>query len=59
MDDEEMVREVLGRMLKRLGYEVDFATDGSQAIEKFVQAKEAGEPFAAVIWIHRSRRHGG
>jgi PAS domain S-box-containing protein len=49
MDDEEMVREVLGGMLSRLGYEVDFATDGSQAIEKFVKAKEANQPFAAVI----------
>ena len=39
MDDEEMVREVLGRMLSRLGYEVDFASDGSQAIEKFVRAQ--------------------
>ena len=49
MDDEEMVREVLDRMLSLLGYEVDFATDGSQAIEKFIKAKEANQPFAAVI----------
>jgi PAS domain S-box-containing protein len=49
MDDEEMVREVLGRMLSRLGYEVDFASDGSQAIEKFVGARADRRPFAAVI----------
>jgi len=49
MDDEEMVREVLGGMLSRLGYEADFANDGSQAIEKFVQAKEANQAFDAVI----------
>ena len=49
MDDEEMVREVLGRMLGYLGYEVDFASDGSQAIEKFVQAQAEGRPFAAAI----------
>jgi PAS domain S-box-containing protein len=49
MDDEEMVREVLGGMLSRLGYEADFSTDGSQAIEKFVKAKETNQPFAAVI----------
>ncbi len=49
MDDEEMVREVLGGMLSRLGYEVDFASDGSQALEKFVQAQEANQAFAAVI----------
>ena len=49
MDDEEMVREFLGRMLSRLGYEADFASDGSQAIEKFVQAHEADQAFDAVI----------
>jgi PAS domain S-box-containing protein len=49
MDDEEMVREVLGGMLSLLGYEEDFASDGSQAIEKFVKAKETDQPFAAVI----------
>jgi len=49
MDDEEMVREVLGEMLSRLGYEADFAIDGSQSIDKFVKAKEANQPFAAVI----------
>ena len=49
MDDEEMVSEILGRMLEHMGYEVDFASDGSQALEKFVKAKEAGQPFDAVI----------
>jgi len=49
MDDDEKVREVLGRMLSRLGYEADSASDGSQAIEKFVRAKESGQVFAAVI----------
>jgi signal transduction histidine kinase/CheY-like chemotaxis protein len=49
MDDEEMVRDVLGGMLSQLGYEADFASDGSQAIEKFVKAKETNQPFAAVI----------
>ncbi|MCX5893387.1 MAG: PAS domain S-box protein [Deltaproteobacteria bacterium] len=49
MDDEEIVREVLGRLLSRLGYEADFAGDGTQAIEKFVKAQESGRPFAAVI----------
>jgi PAS domain S-box-containing protein len=49
MDDEEMVREVIGRMLDHLGYEADFASDGAQAIEEFARAKEAGRPFVAVI----------
>ena len=49
MDDEEMVRQVSTGMLDYLGYEADFASDGSQAIEKFVKAQAAGRPFAAVI----------
>ena len=49
MDDEEMIKEVLGRMLERLGYQIEFANDGSQAVEKFVAAKEMGQPFEAVI----------
>jgi CheY-like chemotaxis protein len=36
-------------MLNMLGYEADFASDGSQAIEKFVQAQEANQAFDAVI----------
>ena len=49
MDDEEMVREVLGEMLKILGYEVEFALDGKEAIAKFLEAKQKGCPFALVI----------
>ena len=44
-----MIREVLCRLLSKLGYEADSASDGSQAIEKFVKAKESGRPFDAVI----------
>jgi PAS domain S-box-containing protein len=49
MDDEEMVREVLGRLLVRLGYEPEFARDGGEAIELFVQAQRSGQAFASVI----------
>ncbi|MCK9376501.1 MAG: PAS domain S-box protein [Syntrophobacterales bacterium] len=49
MDDEEMVREVLGKMFPLLGYEAEFAGDGSEAIEMFVQAQGIGQAFAAVI----------
>jgi two-component system cell cycle sensor histidine kinase/response regulator CckA len=49
MDDEDMVREVLGRMLARLGYEAEFARDGGEALEMFVQAHGSGQAFAAVI----------
>jgi PAS domain S-box-containing protein len=49
MDDEAMVREVLGKMLLALGYEVKSAEDGAEAIEFFRQSQKAGDPFAAVI----------
>jgi CheY-like chemotaxis protein len=32
-----------------LGYEVDYAGDGKEAIQKYRSAKEAGEPFNLVI----------
>ncbi len=49
MDDEAMVREVLGKMLLSLGCEVKFAADGAEAIEIFSQSEKSGAPFAAVI----------
>jgi CheY-like chemotaxis protein len=39
MDDEEMVREGLGQMLSRLGYEADYATDGTQAIKRICRGE--------------------
>ncbi|MEK6776396.1 MAG: CHASE domain-containing protein [bacterium] len=49
MDDEEVVRKVLGEMLNHLGYEVWFAEEGSGAIDIYQRARDAGEPFDAVI----------
>jgi CheY-like chemotaxis protein/anti-sigma regulatory factor (Ser/Thr protein kinase) len=49
MDDEDMVREVAGKMLKALGYEPAFAADGTEAIELYEKARHSGEPFDAVI----------
>lgn len=49
MDDEEMVRNVVARMLNRLGYKTDSAKDGQEAIECYKKAKESGELFDAVL----------
>ena len=49
MDDEDMVRDVAGKILTRLGYDVAFARDGAEAIELYSQARKAGRPFDAVI----------
>ncbi|MBW1675580.1 MAG: response regulator [Deltaproteobacteria bacterium] len=49
MDDEDLVREVGGEMLDILGYEVEFAEDGAEAIELYKKAKESAQPFDAII----------
>jgi PAS domain S-box-containing protein len=49
MDDEEMVRDSTGEMLKMLGYHVEFACDGREALERYGRAMEAGRGFDAVI----------
>ena len=49
MDDEEMLRNVVGNLLEALGYEVELACDGEEAIQIYVKAQQTGSPFAAVI----------
>ncbi len=44
-----MVREVVGRMLQQLGYEVKLAADGQEAVERFQEAQEKSQPFAGLI----------
>ena len=49
MDDEEMIREALGELLKELGYDVAFARDGVEAIALYRETLEQGLGFDAVI----------
>jgi len=49
MDDQTMIRTVAGFMLGSLGYEVEFAEDGEQALAKYSTAREMNRPFDAVI----------
>ena len=49
MDDEASLRKMIGKMLKKLGYEAEFAKDGAEAVEMYQAAWEAGEPYDAVI----------
>ncbi|HEY3176811.1 MAG TPA: response regulator [Candidatus Polarisedimenticolia bacterium] len=49
MDDEEMVRDVLGKMLGRLGYTASFAADGMEALALYAQALDSGSRFHAVL----------
>jgi PAS domain S-box-containing protein len=49
MDDEEIVREVAADMLRRLGYGVEVARDGADAIMLYKKARDSGKAFDAVL----------
>ena len=49
MDDEEMVRDVTAAMLRYMGYEVELAVDGAEAIKMYRDAMESGKTYDAVI----------
>jgi len=49
MDDEKKIRDVAGEMLSVLGYESDFARDGAEALDMYIQNLEEGKPFDLVI----------
>lgn len=49
MDDQQGIRDTVGDMLAYLGYKVEVAGDGSEAITLYKSAKESGQNFDAVI----------
>ncbi len=49
MDDEHFVRDVTSEMLEQLGYEVQLAKDGDEAIEIYCKSQDEGKSFDAVI----------
>jgi len=49
MDDAESVRNATGIVLNYLGYEVEYAKDGVEAIDLYKNAKARERPFSAVI----------
>lgn len=49
MDDKEVIIKVAGNMLSRIGFGVEFARDGAEAINLYKKALESGEPYDAVI----------
>jgi CheY-like chemotaxis protein len=49
MDDEAIVREVLGAMLARLGFTVEYAQDGAEAVKIYRVAKKIDQPFDLLI----------
>jgi|GEM_PF-1843884 signal transduction histidine kinase/CheY-like chemotaxis protein len=49
MDDDKVVRNLIKEMLPELGYEVEVAKDGEEALELYEKALHKDEPFDVVI----------
>jgi two-component system, cell cycle sensor histidine kinase and response regulator CckA len=49
MDDDPVILDVAGELIKALGHEAEFAAHGEEAIEKYTLAKQLGKPFNVVI----------
>ncbi|MBT3362805.1 MAG: response regulator [Chloroflexi bacterium] len=49
VDDEEVIRMLLRRVLIDAGYKVETVSDGAEAIELYTVAMDTGNPFSAVI----------
>jgi PAS domain S-box-containing protein len=49
MDDEEMILKAAGRLINKLGYQVDTALDGEEAIALYRESLARSEPYDAVI----------
>ena len=49
MDDEDIILDIAGEMIKIFGHEVEFAKNGEAALEKYQSAMESGKPFDIVI----------
>ncbi|HBR93839.1 MAG TPA: hypothetical protein DEA90_06705 [Opitutae bacterium] len=50
MDDMEAMMRVAGEILSLLGYQVEYSTNGDEAIAAYKAAKEAGKPFDACVF---------
>lgn len=46
MDDEATIRRVMSKTLTKLGYEVEEAQDGQEALDLYEKALESDQPFA-------------
>lgn len=49
MDDDDMILGLSRRLLDRLGYQIEVARDGAEAIESYRHALEQAQPFDLVI----------
>ncbi len=49
LDDEEMIRRLMTKMLGALGYQAVAVADGGDALKRYQAAQDTGQPFDAVI----------
>ena len=49
MDDEEFMRESVGWVLEEIGYRVEFAENGQEALTLFEAARRSTQPFDVVL----------
>ena len=49
MDDEGMVRDIAGVMIRSLGHEVELVEDGEKAIDTYRESIKSGRPFDIAI----------
>jgi PAS domain S-box-containing protein len=49
MDDEEMIRFVASEIVRQIGYDIDLARNGEEALEMYKNAMDSGHPYDAVI----------
>ena len=59
MDDDDMILDVIGIMMEKLGYTVALAKNGAAALELFKLARQTEKPFDAVILDSVVPGHGG
>ncbi|MBI5250314.1 MAG: response regulator [Desulfomonile tiedjei] len=49
MDDDKMIRDTTGELVRELGYDVEVARDGAEAIDAYKKALSEGRQFDVVI----------
>jgi CheY-like chemotaxis protein len=49
MDDETAVQQIAAELLGHVGYKVELASEGSQALQMYTEAFKSGKPFDVVI----------
>ncbi len=49
MEDDVLVRDTVVAMIKRLGYDVDYAGDAEETVEKYSKSLKNGKPFDTIL----------